>query len=131
LLVEGPREMLGSPEAVRGYLRLRLFGLEHEVFVVLFLDNQNRLIEAREMFRGSLSQTAVYPREIVKAALALNAGAVIFAHNHPSGKCDPSMADETLTRALITALEPVEVRVLDHMIVAGTNVTSFAERGLL
>lgn len=131
LLVEGPREVLGSPQAVKDYLRLRLFGLEHEVFVVIFLDSQNRLIDAPEMFRGTLTQTAVYPREIVKTALLLNASAVIFAHNHPSGNSAPSTADEALTRALKGALEPLDVRVLDHMIVAGKSVTSFAERGLL
>ena len=104
---------------------------EHEVFYCLMLDAQNRLIEAREMFRGTLTQTAVYPREVVKAALACNAGAVIFAHNHPSSLAEPSRADELLTQELKQALALVDVKVLDHFIVGGDTVLSFAERGLL
>lgn len=131
LLVDAPLEILGSPDAVRDYLRLRLFALEHEAFVVLYLNAQHRLIEAREMFRGTLTQTAVYPREIAKASLLLNAAAVIFAHNHPSGNHEPSSADRLLTDALRSALATIDVRVLDHVIVAGQRVTSFAERGLI
>ena len=122
---------LSSPAAVRDYLRLRLAGLEYEVFVVLFLDSQNRLIVCDEMFRGTLAQTSVYPREVVKAALAYNAAAVIFAHNHPSGVSEPSRADELLTAALKQALALVDCRTLDHLIVAGTEAMSFAERGLI
>jgi DNA repair protein RadC len=120
-----------SPARVRQYLSLRLFNLEAEVFMVLLLDAQNRLIEARELFRGTVSQTVVYPREVVKAALLANASAVIFAHNHPSGVPDPSQADRMLTDALRSALTTVDVRVLDHIIVAGPKTTSFAERGWL
>ncbi len=122
---------LNSPAAVREYLRLRLQALPHEVFVALFLDAQNRVIGIEELFRGTLTQTSVYPREVVKRALHHNAGAVIFAHNHPSGVAEPSHADETLTQALKQALALIDVRVLDHFIVAGSGVLSFAERGLL
>ncbi len=124
-------DALGSPTAVRQYLRLKLQTLPHEVFVVLFLDAQNRVIEIEELFRGTLTQTSVYPREVVKRALHFNAGAVIFAHNHPSGVAEPSHADETLTQALKQALALVDVRVLDHFIVAGGGLLSFAERGLI
>ncbi|MBZ0142169.1 MAG: DNA repair protein RadC, partial [Rhodocyclaceae bacterium] len=125
-------ESLGSPYAVREFLQLRLAELEHEVFMVLFLDSQNRMIEWQEMFRGSITQTSVYPREIVKAALACNAFAVIFAHNHPSGVSEPSPADRALTGSLKAALALVDVAVLDHFIVAGReHPLSFAERGLL
>jgi DNA repair protein RadC len=122
---------LNSPSAVRDYLRMKLQALPHEVFVVLFLDAQNRVIGSEELFRGTLTQTSVYPREVVKRALHHNAGAVIFAHNHPSGVAEPSHADETLTQALKQALALVDVRVLDHFIVAGSGVLSFAERGLI
>lgn len=122
---------LNSPAAVREDLRLRLQALPHEVFAVLFLDAQNRVIGIEELFRGTLTQTSVYPREVVKRALHHNAGAVIFAHNHPSGVAEPSHADETLTQALKQALALIDVRVLDHFIVAGSGVLSFAERGLL
>lgn len=122
---------LTSPGAVRDYLRLALGGREHEVFVCLWLDAQHRVISIEEPFRGTLTQTSVYPREIVKAALAANAAAVIFAHNHPSGVAQPSQADELLTRNLKDALGLVDVKVLDHFIVAGTQAISFAERGLL
>jgi DNA repair protein RadC len=122
---------LTSPEAVRDYLRLTLAALPHEAFVVLFLDSQHRLLAADELFRGTLAQTSVYPREIVKAALAHNAAAVIFAHNHPSGVAEPSRADELLTQALKQALALVDIRTLDHFVVAGHRVVSFAERGLL
>ena len=122
---------LTSPQAVRDYLRLCLADREHEVFVALFLDSQNRLIAAEELFRGTLTQTSVYPREVVKAALKYNAAAVIFAHNHPSGVAEPSRADEMLTQALKQALALVDCRTLDHIVVAGEKTTSFAERGLL
>jgi DNA repair protein RadC len=123
--------VLSSPGKVRDYLRMTLGGREHEVFVALFLDAQNRLLVADELFRGTLTQTSVYPREVVKRALAVNAGAVIFAHNHPSGIAEPSRSDELLTTALKQALGLVDVRVLDHLIVAGNGMTSLAERGLL
>lgn len=122
---------LTSPQAVRDYLRLRIANMQYEVFVVLFLDSQNRLIAAEEMFRGTLAQTSVYPREVVKAALGHNAAAVIFAHNHPSGVAEPSRADEFLTTALKQALALIDCRTLDHLVVGGTKTTSFAERGLL
>jgi DNA repair protein RadC len=122
---------LTSPGAVRDYLRLSLGKREHEVFICLWLDAQHRVLSIQEPFRGTLTQTSVYPREIVKAALAVNAAAVIFAHNHPSGVAQPSQADELLTRNLKDALSLVEVKVLDHFIVAGTQAISFAERGLL
>jgi DNA repair protein RadC len=122
---------LSSPGAVRDYLRLTLGHREHEVFVALFLDAQNRLLVAEELFRGTLTQTSVYPREVVKRALAVNAAAVIFAHNHPSGMAEPSRSDEMLTASLRQALALVDVRVLDHLIVAGSATVSFAERGLL
>ena len=122
---------LTSPGSVRDYLRLALGGREHEVFICLWLDAQHRVLKLEELFRGTLTQTSVYPREIVKAALASNAAAVIFAHNHPSGVAQPSQADELLTRNLKEALGLVEVKVLDHFIVAGSHALSFAERGLL
>lgn len=122
---------LTSPGAVRDYLRLALGGRPHEVFVCIFLDAQHRVIKSDELFRGTLTQTSVYPREVVKAALAANAAAVIFAHNHPSGVAQPSQADELLTRNLKEALALVEIKVLDHFIVAGQQAISFAERGLL
>jgi len=122
---------LNSPSAVRDYLRLSLGGREHEVFVAIFLDSQHRVISCEELFRGTLAQTSVYPREVVKEALAANAAAVIFAHNHPSGVAQPSQADELLTRNLKDALALVDVKVLDHFVVAGPQALSFAERGLL
>jgi DNA repair protein RadC len=124
-------DALTSPGAVRDYLRLALAQREHEVFVVLFLDAQHRVIAVEELFRGTLTQTSVYAREIVKAALKANAAAVIFAHNHPSGAAQPSQADELLTRNLKQALALVDVKVLDHFIVAGDQTLSFAERGLI
>ena len=122
---------LSSPQAVKDHLRLQIGLLEHEVFTVIFLDSQHRLLALREMFRGTVTQTSVYPREVVKEALALNAAAVILAHNHPSGMAEPSRADEFITQTLKTALALVDVRVLDHFVVAGADVVSFAERGLL
>ena len=124
--------LLNTPDTVRDYLRLHLAGLRHEVFFALWLDAQNRLIAAEELFRGTLTQASVYPREVVKKALAHNAAAVVLAHNHPSGVAEPSSADSQLTRELKQALALVDVRVLDHFIVAGTaSPLSFAERGLL
>jgi len=122
---------LTSPGTVRDYLRLALSRREEEAFVCIWLDAQHKVIEIQEAFRGTLTQTSVYPREIVKAALARNAAAVIFAHNHPSGVAQPSQADELLTRNLKEALALVEVKVLDHFIIAGNHAISFAERGLL
>jgi DNA repair protein RadC len=124
-------EALTSPGGVRDYLKLALSSRPHEVFVCLWLDAQHRVTKCEELFRGTLTQTSVYPREVVKAALAVNAAAVIFAHNHPSGAAQPSQADELLTRNLKDALALVDVRVLDHFIVAGPQALSFAERGLL
>lgn len=120
-----------SPELVKRYLRIRLGGQHHESFVVLFVDVRNRLIADKELFRGTLTQTSVYPREVVKAALRRNAAAVILAHNHPSGVAEPSEADLRLTSALVQALSLVDVRVLDHFVVAGSQVHSFAESGQL
>jgi len=125
------RDALSSPRAVRDYLRLQLGGREQEVFVVLLLDAQHRVIACEELFQGTLTQTSVYPREVVRCALKHNAAAVIFAHNHPSGVAEPSHADEILTRSLKSALSLVDIQVLDHFIVAGTRTMSFAERGLL
>lgn len=127
-----PGECLSSPGQVRAFLMLNLAELEHEIFAVLFLNTRNELIEYRELFRGTLQQTSVHPREVVKIALELNAAAVVFAHNHPSGCAEPSKADEMLTDTLKRALALVDVRVLDHFIVAGQAAPlSFAERGLL
>ncbi|HBO6759009.1 MULTISPECIES: DNA repair protein RadC [Pseudomonas] len=120
-----------SPALVKEYLRNKLAGFEHEVFAVLFLDTRHRLIEYREMFHGTIDSASVYPREVVKEALRLNAAAVILSHNHPSGNPEPSSADKVLTQRLKGALELVEVRTLDHVIVAGTDTVSFAERGLV
>jgi DNA repair protein RadC len=123
--------VLTSPRAVRDYLRLQLADREAEAFVVLFLDAQHRLIACEELFRGTLTQTSVYPREVVKAALKHNAAAVIFAHNHPSGVAEPSRADELLTASLKSALSLVDCRTLDHFIVAGNAAVSLAERGVV
>jgi len=125
------RSALTSPGAVRDYLRFALGRREHEVFVCIWLDAQHKVISYEELFEGTLTQTSVYPREVVKTALARNAAAVILAHNHPSGVAQPSQADELLTRNLKEALALVEVKVLDHFIVAGNQAISFAERGLL
>ncbi|HTT10548.1 MAG TPA: DNA repair protein RadC [Burkholderiaceae bacterium] len=124
--------VLGSPQKVREYLSLSLAHAKHEIFAALFLDAQNRLIEHRDLFHGTLTQTSVYPREVVREALRCNAAGVILAHNHPSGAAEPSRADELLTRTLREALTLIDVKVLDHIIVAGPGRTvSFAERGLL
>lgn len=125
-------DMLDSPDRIRDLLRLRYAGLPHELFVVLLLNARHQLIEAVELFRGTLTQTSVYPREVVKLALARNAAAVVLTHNHPSGNGEPSRADEHLTHTLKQALALVDVRVLDHFIVAGTaRPVSMAERGLI
>lgn len=128
-MTRGP--VFDSPHMVRDWLRLRCASLEREVFLVLYLNAHHALIEAVTLFQGTLSQTSVYPREVVKGALTLNAAAVIFAHNHPSGAAEPSRADEHLTQTLKAALALVDVRVIDHCVVAGDQVVSFAERGLL
>jgi DNA repair protein RadC len=125
------RDSLTSPAAVRGYLRLRMQDLGHECFYCVFLDAQNRVIAAEELFRGTLTQTSVYPREVVKHALRHNAAALILAHNHPSGVAEPSVQDQALTRTLAEALGLIDVKVLDHFIVAPGACLSFAERGLL
>ena len=124
-------DALSSPQAVRDYLKLTLARLPHEVFVAVFLTAQNRVIAVEELFRGTLTQTSVYPREIVKRSLAHNAASVIFAHNHPSGEAAPSQADRALTSALADALALVDIRVLDHFIVAPGASLSFAEQGIL
>ncbi len=125
------RDLLGSPEQVREFLALWLRDRPYESFCTLFLDSQNRLIAAEELFRGTLSQTAVYPREVARRALQLNAAALVLAHNHPSGVAEPSHADRILTDALRAALAQLDVPILDHLIVAGNRCTSFAERGWL
>jgi DNA repair protein RadC len=125
------RPVFDSPGAVLHYLQLHLGRLEHEEFGVLFLDAQHRLLAFETLFRGTLTQTSVYPREVVKRALALNAGAVILAHNHPSGVAEPSRADEFLTRMMKSALDLVDVKLLDHLVVGRGAVVSLAERGLM
>ena len=132
-LREGMRsaDFLTSPGQVREYLQLAIADRQHEVFICLWLDAQHRVIAVEELFRGTLMQTSVYPREIVKAGLKANAAAVVFAHNHPSGAAQPSQADELLTRNLKEALSLVDIKVLDHFVVAGRQTLSFAERGLL
>lgn len=125
------REVFSSPEAVKHFLQLHLAAKPHEVFAVLFLDGQNRLLALEEMFRGTLTQTSVYPREVVLRALHHQAGALILAHNHPSGQVEPSSADKSLTATLKSALALIDVRVLDHIIVAPGAALSMAEEGLL
>jgi DNA repair protein RadC len=128
-LAEAP--VFDAPAAVKQFVALALGALPYEVFSVLFLDSQHRLLLHDEMFRGTLTQTSVYPREVVRRALQLNSAAVILAHNHPSGAAEPSRADEFLTQSLKSALQLVDVRVLDHLVVGRGEVMSFAERGLL
>ena len=125
------KPLFATPQAVRDYLQLQLGSRPHEVFAVLFLDSQHRLIALEELFRGTLSQTSVYPREVVVRALALNAASVVLAHNHPSGTAQPSRADEALTQTLKAALSLVDVRVLDHFVVTSTQAVSMAELGLI
>jgi DNA repair protein RadC len=123
--------VLSSPQTVREFLRLKLQDRPHEVFVGVFLDAQNRVLAVEELFRGTLTQTSVYPREVVKRALHHNAAALIFAHNHPSGIAEPSRSDEALTQALKQSLALVDVKVLDHFVIGAGAAMSFAERGLL
>ena len=123
--------LFDAPHAVRDFLQLQLGSRPHEIFAVMFLDSQHRLIVLEELFRGTLTQTSVYPREVVVRALALNAASVVLAHNHPSGTAQPSRADEALTQTLKAALGLVDVRVLDHFVVTSTEAVSMAERGLL
>ena len=125
------REVFDSPNAVKHYLQLHLAAKGHEVFAVLFLDSQNRLLAMEELFRGTLTQTSVYPREVVLRALHHHAAAVVLAHNHPSGSVQPSRADEALTQTLKTTLALVDVRVLDHVIVVPGQTLSMAEKGLV
>ena len=125
------KPLFNTPQAVRDYLQLQLGGLHHEVFAVLFLDSQHRLIALEEMFRGTLTQTSVYPREVVKQALTLNASSVVLAHNHPSGTAQPSRADEALTHTLKAALALVDVRERDHFVVTASQAVSMAELGLV
>jgi len=123
--------VLDSPDLVRRYLTCQLRHRQQEVFAALFLDSQNRLLRYEELFFGSVASASVYPREVVKKALALNAAALILCHNHPSGIAEPSDADERITKKLVAALDLVDIRVLDHMVVGDAEVVSFAERGLL
>jgi len=123
--------VLASPLEVRQFLQLKMRGLAHEVFACLFLDNQHAIIAYEELFRGTIDGASVYPREVVKRSLGLNAAAVIFAHNHPSGVAEPSQADRRLTQRLQSALGTVDIRVLDHFVVGDGEALSFAERGLL
>lgn len=125
------RTVMSSPQQVKDFLRLQLAHEGQEVFAVMFLDVQNQLLQFEPMFRGTLSQTSVYPREVVKRALAVQASAVILAHNHPSGIAEPSRADEFLTQTLKQALQLIDVRVIDHLVVGSDQAISFAERGLL
>ena len=122
---------ISNPRHTREYLRLHLAPRDHEVFAILFLDNRHRVIEFVPLFRGTIDGASVYPREVVKEALARNAAAVILAHNHPSGVAEPSQADELITTRIRDALALVDVRVLDHLVVTGNDIVSFAERGLL
>jgi DNA repair protein RadC len=128
-LAEQP--MFEQPQAVKDYLQLQLAALDHETFGAMFLDTQHRLLAFETLFRGTLTHTAVHPREVVKRALALNAGAVVLAHNHPSGVAEPSRADELITQSLRQALLLVDVKVIDHVVVGRGGTVSFAERGLL
>lgn len=123
--------IMDSPQSVKDYLRLSMRSKPHEIFVVIFLDAQHRTIATEELFRGTLTQASVYPREVVKRTLFHNAAAVILAHNHPSGLAEPSKADEMLTQSLKQALALVDVRVLDHFVIGSEDVVSFAERGLI
>jgi DNA repair protein RadC len=125
------RDCMSSPQTVREYLRLHLARRDREFFVALYLDAQNRVIKLEELFAGTLTQTSVFPRDVVRKGLECNAAAVIFAHNHPSGLSEPSRADELLTHALKQALALVDIKVLDHLVVGGESAMSFAERGLL
>ena len=122
---------LANPHSTRDFLRLQLATRDHEIFAVLFLDNRHRVIEFVPLFRGTIDGASVHPREVVTEALARNAAAVILAHNHPSGVAEPSQADELITNRLRAALALVDIRVLDHFVVTGDAIVSFAERGLI
>ena len=124
-------DVLSSPDEVRSLIKCRIGASEHEVFVAIWLDNRHRVIEIVDMFHGTIDSAAVYPREVVKAALKFNAAAVVFAHNHPSFTAEPSDTDVRLTRKLVDGLALIDVRVLDHLVVGGPNITSLAERGLM
>ncbi len=123
--------VMDSPAKVGDWLRLHCAGLEHEVFILLFLDVRSRLIAVEDMFRGTLAQTTVYPREVLKSVLKHNASTIIAAHNHPSGDPEPSQTDRVLTKQIMSALSLVDVKLIDHFIVTGDRVLSFAEQGLL
>lgn len=125
------RTKLTSSNKTREYFKLKLASYEYEVFCAMFLNNQNQVLAFKELFQGTINETAIYPREVVKQALSLNAAAIIFVHNHPSGDPEPSQADKHITLKLKYALELVDIRVLDHFIVAGSKSISFAERGLI
>ena len=129
--IKQPERYFTNPGDVKSYLRLQFNNLEHESFRVMFLDNQHGLISLTEMFRGTIDGAAVYPREVVKTALQFNAAAIILAHNHPSGVCEPSRADKAITSRLTGALKLVDIRVLDHIIVGGNDTYSFADKGLM
>jgi DNA repair protein RadC len=122
---------LGSPNETRAFLKIKFHGYEHEVFGAIFLDSQHNVLAFDLMFRGTIDSATIYPREVVKEALAYNAAAVIFVHNHPSGSAEPSEADKRITQRLVNALTVLDIRVLDHLVVGGVDVVSFAERGLL
>ena len=129
--IRAPGASLTSPELVADYIKLNIATRPHEVFIVLFLDNQHRMIESQEMFRGTINQASVYPREIVKEALRLNAAACILAHNHPSGVTEPSSSDQAITKKIQMALDLIDVRVLDHFVIGGQKHQSFAQLGLM
>lgn len=120
-----------QPDHIKDFLRLRLGALEHEIFACLFLDNRHRMISFKELFRGTVDGASVHPREVVKESLFANAAAVVFVHNHPSGRAEPSEADRRITQKLIDALKLVDIRTLDHFVIGGTEIVSFAERGLM
>ncbi|QEQ97886.1 RadC family protein [Neptunomonas concharum] len=124
-------DLMDSPQAVRHYLQAQLRHYQQEVFACLFLDNKHRVIRFETLFFGTIDAASVYPREVVKKALSLNAAALILAHNHPSGVAEPSIADQQITQRLVSACQLVDVRILDHMIVGDSEVVSFAERGLI
>ena len=129
--LQKPEHFFTQPKDTSDYLKLKFEGLEHESFRVMFLNNKHGVINLTELFRGTIDEASVYPREVVKAALKFNAAAVIFAHNHPSGDCEPSFADHAITRRLTDALQLVNIRVLDHIVVGGNDSYSFAENGLM
>ena len=126
-----PGESIRSPADTEAYLQARIRHLGHELFCCLYLDNRHRVLRFDEMFRGTIDGTSVYPREVVKEALAVNAAAIILAHNHPSGVAEPSQADERITKRLKSALELVDIRLLDHLIIGDGETTSMASRGLM